>query len=242
MENAIVMIRLDKYLADMQVGTRSEVKKYIRKGLVAVNGTCTKSPDYKVTEEDVVTYLGKEIAYQKYVYYMLHKPAGVVSATEDKIDKTVLDLLHGMNVKDVFPVGRLDKDTEGLLLLTNDGAMAHELLSPKKHVDKVYYARVQGVVTEEDQKAFREGVDIGEKNLTLPAQLEILESGPISQIELTIHEGKFHQVKRMFQAVNNEVIYLKRLQMGTLRLDEGLELGAFRNLTEQEIASLCYKK
>lgn len=239
MENAIIMMRLDKYLADMSVGTRSEVKKYIRKGLITVNDVCVKSPDCKVSAQDEVCYLGRKISYEKYVYYMLHKPAGVVSATEDKRDKTVIDLLEGVTVKDIFPVGRLDKDTEGLLLLTNDGALAHELLSPKKHVDKVYYAKVDGIVTQEDITKFEIGLDIGEKNLTLPASLVILESGPISQIELTIREGKFHQVKRMFQAVGKEVIYLKRLQMGPIRLDETLELGEFRTLSEQEISLLC---
>ncbi len=239
MENAIVMIRLDKYLADMGVGTRSEVKKYIRKGLVKVNSNCVKNADYKVLPEDKVMYLEQEITYQKYVYYMLHKPAGVVSATEDKKDQTVIDLLDGVKIKDVFPVGRLDKDTEGLLLLTNDGTLAHELLSPKKHVDKVYYAKVQGVVTQEDVELFREGLDIGEKNLTMPSSLVILKSGEISEIELTIHEGKFHQVKRMFQAVDKEVIYLKRLQMGPIKLDEDLRLGEFRELTEEEKSLLC---
>lgn len=239
MENAVVMIRLDKYLADMEIGTRSEVKKYIRKGLVTVNENIIKNPEYKVSTDDKIQYIDTLIVYQKNVYYMLHKPAGVVSATEDARDKTVIDLLSGVITKDVFPVGRLDKDTEGLLILTNDGHLAHQLLSPKKHVDKVYFAKVSGVVTETDVMAFRNGVDIGEKEFTLPAKLEILESGGISQIKLTICEGKFHQVKRMFQAVDKEVLYLKRLQMGPITLDESLPLGQFRSLTEKELSLLC---
>ncbi|MFI3170956.1 MAG: pseudouridine synthase [Eubacteriales bacterium] len=233
------MIRLDKYLADMEVGTRSEVKKYIRKGSITVNGEPNKSPEYKVQDQDIVTYLGKQINYQKYVYYMLNKPAGVVSATEDRKEITVLDLLTDVQTKDVFPVGRLDKDTEGLLLLTNNGSVAHELLSPKKHVNKVYYARIHGQVTAEDVEKFRAGLEIGEKNLTLPAELEILQSGVESEVHITIREGKFHQIKRMFEAVEKEVVYLKRLQMGTLVLDESLELGAFRILTDVEVNALC---
>lgn len=239
MEMAKRMIRLDKYLADMKVGTRSEVKKLIRKGLIQVNGSVIKSPEYKVKPSDEVVYQGQSISYEKYVYYMLHKPQGVVSATEDNFDTTVLELLEGANTEGVFPVGRLDKDTEGLLLLTNNGDLAHQLLSPKKHVAKKYLAHVQGVVTEEDVKLFHQGLDIGEKNLTLPAFLEIIESDEISLVHITIHEGKFHQIKRMFHAVGKEVIYLKRLQMGTLALDECLELGAFRSLTKEEVEALC---
>lgn len=233
------MIRLDKFLADMDIGTRSEVKKYIKKGLITINGEIVKTPEIKIQDFDKVTYLGVEVKYKKYVYYMLNKPAGVVSATEDKRDKTVLDLLKGVATKDVFPVGRLDKDTEGLLLLTNDGALAHNLLSPKKHVDKTYYAKINGVVDQSDIEMFLDGIDIGEKNLTLPSELHILTSSDISDVEVTIHEGKFHQIKRMFHAVGKEVIYLKRLQMGSLILDNELPLGGFRKLTDEEIRSLC---
>ena len=165
------------------------------------------------------------VAYAEYEYYMLNKPAGVVSATEDKKDSTVLDLIDEKQRKDLFPVGRLDKDTEGLLLITNDGELAHQLLSPKKHVDKVYFARIDGKVTEEEKP-------------TLPAYLEILKSEEISEIRLTIREGKFHQVKRMFHAVGKEVIYLKRLQMGSLVLDPRLALGEYRELTGQELEAL----
>jgi 16S rRNA pseudouridine516 synthase len=169
---------------------------------------------------------------------MLHKPAGVVSATEDPVSRTVLDLIRDKQRKDLFPVGRLDKDTEGLLLITNDGVLAHQLLSPKKHVDKVYFARVNGKVTAEDQTAFSAGVDIGEEALTLPAKLNILKSDETSEIELTIQEGKYHQVKRMFEAVGKEVIYLKRLSMGSLVLDPKLAPGDYRELTDDELESL----
>ena len=232
------MIRLDKLAADVGIGTRVEVKKMIRKGLFKVNGIVIKIPDYKVNAEDVISYLNHEFQYQKNVYYMLHKPAGVVSAREDRRDKTVLDLLNGAYTKDVFPVGRLDKDTEGLLLLTNDGQLAHDLLSPKKHVDKTYFARIQGAVTTTDIIVFEQGLDIGEKKLTMPATLRILKSGDISEVEVVIREGKFHQIKRMFHALDKEVIYLKRIQMGTLSLDSKLELGNYRELTTEEISKL----
>ena len=170
---------------------------------------------------------------------MLNKPAGVISATEDAAARTVLDLIATKKRKDLFPVGRLDKDTEGLLLITNDGELAHRLLSPKKHVDKVYFARIAGRVTEEDREAFAIGVDIGDEKLTLPAELRILCSDEVSEIELTIREGRFHQVKRMFEAVGKEVIYLKRLSMGQLVLDDSLNVGAYRELTKEELKLLC---
>lgn len=233
-------LRLDKYLADMGIGTRTQVKKEISRGSVQVNGEVIKRPEQKIdTETDQVIYAGKPVTYAEYEYYMLNKPAGVVSATEDRHDQTVLDLITDRQRNDLFPVGRLDKDTEGLLLITNDGDLAHRLLSPKKHVDKLYYAKVAGKVTEEDGEKFRQGVDIGEEKLTLPAELKILKSDAISEIHLTIREGKFHQVKRMFQAVGKEVVYLKRLQMGTLSLDESLAPGEYRKLTENEVRELC---
>lgn len=234
-------IRLDKYLADMGKGTRSEVKKAIGKGLVRVNNEIVKKPETKLdTDSDHVLFDGVLVGYAQYEYYMLNKPAGVISATEDKREKTVIDLITKKKRKDLFPVGRLDRDTEGLLLISNDGELAHRLLSPSKHVDKVYYAKIDGKVTIEDVEAFQQGVDIGEEKLTRPAKLRILKSGTQSEIELTICEGKFHQVKRMFQAVGKEVVYLKRLQMGTLILDESLKPGEYRELTEQEIADLCF--
>lgn len=243
MEMAVSMIRLDKYLADMSVGSRSEMKKDIRKGLVKVDEEVVRSIDFKINpEKSSVTYAGELIAYAEYEYYMLNKPAGAISASSDKKSVTVIDLIDTKLRKDLFPVGRLDKDTEGLLLITNDGALAHNLLAPKKHVDKVYYAKVAGMVNEVDQKAFAEGVNIGEEKNTLPADLKILKSGDVSQIELTIHEGKFHQVKRMFEALGKEVTYLKRLSMGSLVLDENLAPGEYRSLTEEELKQLCLNK
>lgn len=237
------LLRLDKYLADAGVGTRSQVKQMIRKGQIAINGEPVKKPDQKVDgEKDKIEVMGKEIRYQKYRYLLLHKPSGYVSATEDKKEQTVLSLLPEELRKDLFPVGRLDKDTEGLLLLTNDGALAHRLLSPKKHVNKTYYALVQGRVTDEDQAAFLQGVDIGDEKDTLPAQLEILEAAEESRILLTIQEGRFHQVKRMFEARGKKVVYLKRISMGPLALEEGLKPGNYRELTEEEQEALGLKK
>lgn len=236
------MIRLDKYLADMSIGTRQEVKKYIRQGRVKINEDIIKKPEYKIREdEDKITFDGAPVAYETFEYYMLNKPAGVISATEDKRDKTVLDLIKEKKRKDLFPVGRLDKDTEGLLLITNDGALAHRLLSPKKHVDKCYYAEISGGVTEDDVRVFKERINIGtqeEPEWTMPAELKILEKGTVSRIRLTIREGKFHQVKRMFLAVGKEVVYLKRERMGALVLDEKLAPGEYRKLTDSELKSI----
>lgn len=235
----IQQLRLDKYLADMGLGTRSEIKLYIRKGRVKVNGEVCNKPEFKVAAEvDAVLFDDKIVNYTEYIYIMLHKPDGVVSATTDNVSRTVIDLLGDIKYKDLFPVGRLDKDTEGLLLLTNDGELAHQLLSPKKHVDKVYYVKVKGRVTDDDKEAFNNGVDIKDDKLTLPADLKILSSGDISEAELTIREGRFHQVKRMFEAVGKEVIYLKRLSMGGLVLDSSLAPGQYRELTEQELKLL----
>lgn len=236
----VVIIRLDKYLADMGIGTRAEVKKYIRQGKIMVDDMVVKSPEMKINIGcRQIFYNGKQVAYEQFEYYMLNKPAGVVSAAADKKDKTVIDLIAEKKRKDLFPVGRLDKDTEGLLLITNDGDLAHRLLAPKKHVNKVYYAKIQGIVTEEDKAAFAEGVSIGNGETAKPAALEILQSDEISEIRLTIQEGKFHQVKRMFESIGKKVIYLKRLSMGSLVLDETLALGAYRPLTEEELKQLC---
>ncbi len=236
----VMMIRLDKYLADMGLGTRSEIKKEIRKGSVSVNGVSACRPETKIdTDHDEITFRGESVAYVKYEYYMLNKPAGVVSATTDRQETTVLELIKERKRDGLFPVGRLDKDTEGLLLLTNDGGLAHRLLSPKKHVDKVYFARINGRVTGTDVENFARGVDIGDDRPTLPAELDVCSSGEYSEVRLTIHEGRFHQVKRMFQAVGKEVIYLKRLQMGSLSLDESLKPGEYRRLTEEEVERLC---
>ena len=247
------MMRLDKYLAEMGEGTRQEVKAFIRKGRVMVNGVPVKKPEAKVEEgKDQVTLAGRKIPYQKYLYYMLNKPAGVITATTDSRERTVLDLLGEDRRKDLFPVGRLDKDTEGLLLITNDGSLAHRLLSPRKHVDKCYYAKVRGEVTGEDVEQFAQGLflaGLGEEKeeKTMPARLEILKTasasgkeapGIVSEILLTIQEGKFHQVKRMFQAVGKEVLYLKRLSMGSLKLDPELAPGQYRELTKEEMERL----
>lgn len=233
------IVRLDKYLTDMGIGTRSEVKNYIRKGRVQVNGHVIKESDTKInTTNTQVMFDNKLLQYEEFVYYMLNKPAGVVSATIDNLSTTVVELIKEAKNKEIFPVGRLDKDTEGLLLLTNDGDLSHQLLSPKKHVEKVYYAKVKGYVTQDDVLLFKKGIKINDEFTTLPAKLNIIQSDEISEIELTIYEGKFHQVKRMFIAVGKEVIYLKRLSMGSVRLDENLALGEYRRLNEDEINSL----
>lgn len=229
-------LRLDKYLSDMGVGTRSELKTWIRKGRVVLNGEICNKPETKVDVElDEILFDDQRIKYAEFVYYMLHKPAGVVSATIDNVNETVLDLIDDRQGKELFPVGRLDKDTEGLLLITNDGNLAHQLLSPKNHVDKIYFARVNGRVTTKDAKVFEQGVDIGEEKMTMPAKLNILKADETSEIELTIQEGKFHQVKRMFEAVDKEVIYLKRISMGGLVLDQSLKPGEYRELTKEEL-------
>lgn len=231
------MMRLDKFLCETGFGTRSQVKELLKKGQVTVNGAVVKKPEQKIDEQkDQVICQGRAASYEKYVYYMLHKPSGVVSATEDRREKTVLDLLQPEDRKDgIFPVGRLDKDTEGFLLLTDDGDLAHRLLSPRKHVDKTYYAKIDGTVTEAHVQQFREGLDIGDEKKTLPAVLEILSSGSeTSGIRITIHEGRFHQVKRMFEAVGCKVNYLKRLSMGAVSLDETLAPGEYRPLNEKE--------
>lgn len=236
------MIRLDKYLADMGVGTRSQVKQFIKKGQIQINGEIQKRPETKLDiAKDKVSFQGEEISYQEYVYYILHKPAGHVSAVKDNLYPTVLSLIDNPQGFQLFPVGRLDLDTEGLLLITNDGTLAHELLSPKKHVEKTYYARIDGKITEEDQRRFAAGLDIGDEKDTLPAKLEILKSGEESEITVTITEGRYHQVKRMFEAVGKKVTYLKRLQMGSLKLEETLEPGTYRALTEEEIRLLKEK-
>lgn len=231
-------IRLDKYLADMGLGTRTEVKKKIRKGQISVNGMVIKEPEYKTdTETDVVLADNQPLSYETMEYYMLNKPQGVVSATEDRKEKTVLDLILSKKRKDLFPVGRLDKDTEGLLLITNDGALAHQLLSPKKHVDKQYFVRLSKPLEKEDAKKLETGVDIGEETLTMPAKI-VYTGQSEEEVLITIQEGKYHQVKRMFQAVGNQVVFLKRLSMGSLKLDETLKPGAYRLLTQEEIARL----
>lgn len=234
-------LRIDKMLSNTGVGSRKQIKTDARNGHIEVNGTIEKDSSRIIdTETDAVKYKGETIKYTQYIYLMMNKPRGVVSATEDNYDKTIIDLLRDEEKSyKPFPVGRLDKDSEGLLLITNDGKLSHDLLSPKKHVDKTYYVEVDEEVTENDVTAFEKGVILKEDNYkTLPAKLQIIESGYPSICLVTIREGKFHQVKRMFNAINNEVIYLKRISMGTLKLDESLKTGQYRHLTEEEIKLL----
>lgn len=232
-------MRLDKFLTEMGLGTRSEVKKLLKTKQITVNGEVVTKPETKVApEKDQISYKGEPVTYYEYEYYLFYKPAGCVTATEDHMHKTVMDYLTDTVRSDLFPVGRLDIDTEGLLLITNDGALAHDLLSPAKHVEKTYYAVIDGVVTEKDVNSFENGVDIGEEKLTKPGKLRILKSEPESEIELTITEGRFHQVKRMFEAVGKKILYLKRISMGPLQLTDDLKPGEYRPLTEEEITAL----
>lgn len=278
-------MRLDKFLADMGVGSRSDLKKAIRKSLVTVNGAVEKDPGAQVSAEDHICFDGAEIRYAEQQYYMLHKPAGVLSASEDRRQTTVVDLINlndELVRKDLFPVGRLDKDTEGLLIITNDGPLAHQLLVPKHHIDKTYYAIVTGTITEDDQRAFTRGIRYDEKLTALPATLRVLSTGKtvadlrrelgftatserllrtrlagpafigaeepaditedrlVSEVEITIQEGKFHQIKKMVKALpgGKEILYLRRITMGALRLDPNLAPGEFRKLSEDEIRIL----
>lgn len=232
-------MRIDKFLSQMQIATRSESKKMLKAGRIRVNGKIiTDGAEKCDPKTDTISVDEKEICYQKFHYVMLHKPAGCVTATQDAKDTTVMDYLPEELRKKMSPVGRLDKDTEGLLFITDDGALNHNLLSPARHVEKTYYARIRGTVTETEAEAFAKGLSIGEKRPTAPAVLQILNSGQESEILVTITEGKFHQIKRMFQAVGMEVLYLKRLSMGPLHLDQHLAPGEWRELTQEEIQQL----
>lgn len=256
-------IRLDKFLADSGVGTRSTVKLIVKKGRVTVNDVTIKKSDIKVNlEKDIICLDGKKLTYNEFEYYMLNKPQGVVSATKDDKDKTVIELITEAKRRDLFPVGRLDKDTEGLLIITNDGKLANSLLAPGKHVDKTYFAIIAGEVSEDTVLRFAEGVDIGDDKPTAPAKLKIMcddmgdntdiayksmdydddvafDSIVKSMVEITITEGRFHQIKRMFEAVDMRVIYLKRLSMGGLSLDDSLKPGEYRRLTDDEVKLLA---
>lgn len=229
------MIRLDKYLCDLNIGSRSEIKEYIRKKLITVNGAIASDPGMRISEDSDVTYKGEPLIYKKFRYYMLNKPKGVVSATQDNIDTTVIDLLKDINTRDMFPVGRLDKDTEGLLIITNDGEMSHRLLSPKNHVEKCYLVHLKHNITSDDIKTLCMGVDIGDDTITLPAKVEAIAT---DRIYLTITEGRYHQVKRMLEAVDNKVVFLKRVSFGPLELDPSLSPGEYRELDESEIIML----
>lgn len=236
-------MRLDKYLADMGVGTRSEVKDLIRKGAVTINEVSCKKAEEKVTDRDQIKVNGNTISYVTKEYYMLYKPSGVLSATWDKQEKTVLDCIDNKKRKDLFPVGRLDKDTEGLLLITNDGELAHQLLSPRKHIEKVYFVVLNGEIQKEQISLLETGIELEVGVTTLPASINVLYIGNgTSEVEITIYEGKFHQVKRMFEAVGLKVTYLKRLSMGKIILDSTLKKGEYRALTEEEIKQLKQKK
>ena len=237
-------MRLDKFLADMGAGSRREVAADIRAGLVQAGTETVRRPEWQVREDETVLWRGLTVRYRAKEYFMLHKPAGILTATSDRHQETVLDCMIPENCageklaflrRDLFPVGRLDRDTEGLLLMTNDGELAHRLLSPKHQVDKVYEARLERPVGAEDARRFAEGLRVDETLTAMPAVLEILED---RHVLVTVREGKFHQVKRMFEAVGNRVLYLKRLSMGTLRLDSALAPGTFRRLTDEELAAL----
>ena len=231
-----MILRLDKMLAHLGYGSRKDVKRIIRKGEVLVNGEVCKDDDFKVDSDiDEVVVFDESVSYSEFVYIMLNKPSGVVSATFDNFKQTVIDLVSEYEKQKIFPVGRLDIDTEGLLLITNDGMLCHNLLAPKSHVDKKYYVEFSGQFKQEYYDAFEKGITLDDGYVTLPGQIKLIDS---NKAEVIIHEGKFHQVKRMFLALNMEVTYLKRISFGSLVLDESLKLGEYRLLTEKEIEDL----
>ncbi len=240
-------MRIDKFLADQNIGTRKQIKEYLKNGRCIVNDEVVSKPDFHVDENnDRILFDGSLISYSKFHYYMLNKPQGVVSATYDGKSETVLDLLAEENTRNLSPAGRLDIDTEGLIIITDDGGLIHRLLSPKKHVDKVYEVHLRDAVSDRDIEKLEAGVDIGDrkddgsKDITLPAK--VIKQSPDSEgrpvIHLIIHEGRFHQVKRMLEAVGNEVLFLKRLSMGPVVLDENLLPGQYRPLTDDELKML----
>lgn len=233
-------MRLDKLLANMGYGSRKEVKQLLKQKEVEVDGVIVKDASIHVDPSiQKVKVFGEEVIYKEFVYIMMNKPAGVVSATFDNYDRTVVDLLEeDVNYFNPFPVGRLDKDTEGLMFMTNDGDLAHRLLSPKKHIPKKYFAKINDIVTQEDVEAFKKGITLDDGYETMPGNLEIIKADYNSEVFVTIYEGKFHQIKRMFEARGKKVIYLKRLSMGSLKLDESLSLGDYRELTDEELALL----
>lgn len=234
-------MRLDKFLSSSGGGSRSEVKIILKKGRVSVNGTIVKDPAYNLdVNADTVLLDNVRVNYEEFRYYMFNKPAGCVSATKDGLSETVIDYFKGEITKDLFPVGRLDKDTEGLLLITNDGKLAHNLLSPKRHVDKTYLAYVDKKLTKEETDAFSAGIDIGDDKPTLPARITMSSDNEEGAYlyEVVIHEGRYHQVKRMFEAFGSRVVNLKRISMGTLILDSKLKPGEYRRLTRDEVDKL----
>lgn len=229
--------RLDKIISNMGYGSRKDVMKAIKAGRVKVNNKIAKNRAMKVNPyEDIVQFDDEKINYRKYIYLMMNKPDGVVSSTYDVMNRTVLDLLEEEYlIFEPFPVGRLDKDTEGLLLLTNDGKLAHKLLSPKKKIPKTYYAEIDGKVEEKNVEQFKQGLILNDGYKTMPAKLKIINRGSISKVQVTICEGKYHQVKRMFQSIGMNVIYLKRISMDCLKLDDDLDPGDYRELTKEEL-------
>ncbi len=230
--------RLDKFLSNANIGTRTKVKEYLKAGRVCVNGEVVKDGAIKVdTLNDIISFDQTPVVFEKFRYYMLNKPAGCVSATRDKLSDTVLDILKDEKTSDLFPVGRLDKDTEGLLLITNDGEFAHNVLSPKKHVDKTYFAKLDRRLDEKSKLKVENGIFIGDDTPCLPAKVSILEE---NDVHITICEGRYHQVKRMFEAVGYEVLYLKRISMGKLELDSTLPIGEYRKLDEKEVKK-CFE-
>lgn len=235
------MERLDKVISNLGYGSRKDVKSFVKKGIVEVDGIVVKDNGMLVDpEKSIIKINGEELLYRKYIYLMMNKPDGVISATHDNRDETVIDLLAlDHQVFEPFPVGRLDKDTVGLLLLTNDGELNHRLISPKWHVDKIYYAKINKKVDEKDITAFKNGITLDDGYKCLEAKLEILTSTDEgSEVRITIQEGKFHQVKRMFEAVDKKVVYLKREEFGGLLLDPDLEEGEYRELTDEELSLL----
>ena len=230
-------MRLDRMLANSGVGSRKEVKSIIRRGIVEVNGDSIRKANHLVfPSSDIIEVDGRRIEYKENYYIMLNKPAGVVTATHDRFSETVIDILgHEFKSLDLFPIGRLDKDTEGLLILTTDGKLAHKLLSPKQLVPKTYFAIIDGVVDSSDIELFENGMPLAEDFTTIPAKLKIISPG---KVHITIYEGKFHQIKRMFGYIGKKVVYLKRVQMGNLKLDENLLPGEARELTEHEVELL----
>lgn len=233
-------MRLDKYLTTIGIGSRSQSKQLIKKGKIKVNNEIINKPEFHVDEnKDVVSFDDVNLEYHRFYYYMLNKPAGVISATEDFQCKTVMDIMDVTPKNGLFPVGRLDKDTEGLLLITNDGELSHCLLSPSKHVEKTYFVKTDGVIKQEYIPLFKEGLDIGEKKNTKPSNLYIINE---NSAYITITEGKYHQVKRMFKHFKLNVIYLKRISMGPLKLDENLAVGEYRLLYDNEIKELLKYK
>lgn len=250
--------RLDKYLVEAGIASRSKVKELIKKGRISVNDNNKVKAELKInTDTDIVKFDGREVLLEEFEYFMLNKPAGIISASMDKKAKTVVDLITDKTRHDLFPIGRLDKDTHGLLIISNDGDLAHRLLSPKKHVSKTYFVKAKGHIRDEAIKLFNDGLVVDEELTAKPATLKILNtahetinyidensrqecqySGEVTYCEVTIKEGKYHQIKRMFKAIDSEVLYLKRLSMGNLKLDESLDEGQYRPLTPKELKDL----